>query len=208
MAGNNPNPVSVGFEDTAGPVTVSASKPLPVTTSSPSGTQDVNLTKVAGATVATGHGTAAGSLRVELPTDGTGIIAGVTTVTTVSTVSSVAATVLPTPTATAGLGIANVVSTALETGHVIKNAAGNLYGFTVTTTTAAGYVQIFNATSVPAAGSVTPIDAFYVGAFGSVSRTYNPPLVCSTGISIAFSASTTPFTKTDSATALISAQAV
>lgn len=38
----------------------------------PSGTQDVNLAQVAGATVATGAGTAAGSVRVELPTDGTG----------------------------------------------------------------------------------------------------------------------------------------
>lgn len=112
------------------------------------------------------------------------------------------------PSATAGFGIANVVSGSLETGHVIKNSAGNLYGVTVTTTTAAGYAQIFNSTTVPAAGAVTPIDAFYVGAFGSVSRQYNPPLVCSTGISIAFSASTTPFTKTDSATAFISGQAV
>lgn len=40
----------------------------------PGGTQDVNLTKVAGATVATGHGTAAGAIRVELPTDGTGVV--------------------------------------------------------------------------------------------------------------------------------------
>lgn len=40
----------------------------------PSGTQDVNLTKVAGASVATGHGTASGAIRVELPTDGTGVV--------------------------------------------------------------------------------------------------------------------------------------
>lgn len=33
---------------------------------------DVNLTQVAGASVQTGHGVAAGALRVELPTDGTG----------------------------------------------------------------------------------------------------------------------------------------
>lgn len=36
--------------------------------------QDVNLVEVAGASVATGHGTAAGALRVELPTDGTGVV--------------------------------------------------------------------------------------------------------------------------------------
>lgn len=205
MAGNNPNPVSVGFEAATGPTTVSSSNPLPVTLTSGATDQDVNLVGINGAAPVVGHGVAAAALRVELPTDGTGVIAGVTTVATVSAVTAIP---LPTPSAAAGLGIANVVSTALETGHVIKNGAGNLYGFTVTTTSAAGYAQVFNATSVPAAGAVTPIDAFYVGAFGSVSIKYDPPLVCSTGISIAFSASTTPFTKTDSATAFISGQAV
>lgn len=34
----------------------------------------VNITQVAGATVAQGHGTAATALRVELPTDGTGLV--------------------------------------------------------------------------------------------------------------------------------------
>lgn len=50
-------------------------------TTSPTGTQDVNLTQVAGVAVATGHGTAAGALRVELPTDGTGqvTVSGVAT---------------------------------------------------------------------------------------------------------------------------------
>jgi hypothetical protein len=34
----------------------------------------VNLSKVGGASVATGHGTASGAVRVELPTDGTGVV--------------------------------------------------------------------------------------------------------------------------------------
>lgn len=41
------------------------------------GTTDLvaaDITKVAGATVATGHGTASGAIRVELPTDGTGVV--------------------------------------------------------------------------------------------------------------------------------------
>lgn len=37
-------------------------------------TQNVNLAQVAGATVATGNGTAAGAIRVALPTDGTGVV--------------------------------------------------------------------------------------------------------------------------------------
>lgn len=48
----------------------------------------VNLKQVAGASVATGAGTAAGSIRVELPTDGTGVLAGVTTVTTLTGTTS------------------------------------------------------------------------------------------------------------------------
>lgn len=159
---------------------------LEVVISSGGTDQDVNIAAVAGVATPVGNGAAATALRV-----------------------AVADTYPPpTPASTAGLGIANVVSTALETGHVIKNSAGNLYGFTVTTTTVAGYAQIFNSTTVPAAGAVTPVDTFYVGAFGSVSRTYDPPLVCATGISIAFSSAVTPFTKTDSATAFISGQAV
>jgi len=39
-----------------------------------SGNQAVNLAQVAGASTATGNGTAAGSIRVALPTDGTGVV--------------------------------------------------------------------------------------------------------------------------------------
>lgn len=94
----------------------------------------------------------------------------------------------------------------METGHVLKNAAGNLYGVELQTTTAAGFLLIFNSTTVPAAGAVTPVASCYAGAFGTCALNFNPPLVLSTGISAAFSISATPFTKTDSATALISGQ--
>lgn len=40
----------------------------------PSGTQDINLKQVNGGAVDVGHGTAAGAQRVELPTDGTGVV--------------------------------------------------------------------------------------------------------------------------------------
>lgn len=110
------------------------------------------------------------------------------------------------PTSGAAAGIAAVVSSTLETGHVLKNAAGNLYGVEVVTTSVAGYLLVFNATAVPAAGAVTPVAACYAGAFGTCALNFMPPLVMSTGISVAFSASTTPFTKTDSATAFLSGQ--
>lgn len=42
--------------------------------SGPAGAVPVDLTEVNGSPVATGHGTASGALRVELPTDGTGVV--------------------------------------------------------------------------------------------------------------------------------------
>lgn len=185
------NPVTVHFVDTAPAVSqsvpVTAANPLPVVIAAGGADADVNLAAVGGTATAVGSGASSnGTQRVILATDSPGVV----------------------PSAAAGVGIANVNSSALATGQVIKNGAGNLYGFTVTTTSVAGYALVFNSTTVPASGAVTPIDAFYVGAFGSVSRTYDPPLVCSTGISIAFSSAVTPFTKTDSATAFISGQAV
>jgi heptaprenylglyceryl phosphate synthase len=110
------------------------------------------------------------------------------------------------PSASAAAGIAAVVSGSLETGHVLKAGAGNLYGVEVATTTVAGYLEVFNSTTVPAAGAVTPVAACYVAAFATCALNFSPPLVMSTGISAAFSASTTPFTKTDSATAFIAGQ--
>lgn len=189
------SPVTVGFIDT-GPtlsqrVPVTAANPLPVTIAAAGPDVDVNLAAVNGQTT-TAFNTGVvgtGTQRVTLATD-------------------VNAPVYVAPTAVAGAGITPVVSTALETGHVIKAGAGNLYGFCVVSTTAAGYVQVFNSTTVPAAGAVTPVLSGYIGAFGTLDIDFNPPLAFSTGISIAFSASTTPFTKTDSATAMITGWAV
>jgi hypothetical protein len=110
------------------------------------------------------------------------------------------------PTASSTAGIAAVVSGSLETGHVLKNAAGSLYSVEVATTSAAGYMLVFNSTTVPSAGAVTPVAVCYVPAFGTCALNFDPPLVLATGISVGFSIATTPFTKTDSATAFISGQ--
>lgn len=214
------NPVNVCYQDqtTLQPVEVTQATPLPVTISSGSTDQDVNLVGINGAAPVTGSGTATGALRVELPTNGTGQVtatgkgtAGAAD-TGVQTVQGIAAAVpvgiARSPVGTAALGIVPVVSTALETGHVIKASAGNLYGLNVTTTTAGGYVQIFNSTTVPAAGAVTPIKSYAIPAASTLVIGFDPPMQCSTGISVAFSIATTPFTKTDSATAFISADAV
>lgn len=59
----------VNDEGYAVPVTVTAN-PCPIG----GGTQSTNIAQVGGATVATGSGTAAGTIRVELPTNGTGVV--------------------------------------------------------------------------------------------------------------------------------------
>ncbi len=70
---NMTNPGNVLFTDSTGqPVDVSATKPLPVTLTTGGTDQDVNLVGINGVAPVTGAGTAAGALRVELPTDGTG----------------------------------------------------------------------------------------------------------------------------------------
>jgi len=112
------------------------------------------------------------------------------------------------PTSSTSASIKPVVSTALETGHVLKNAAGNLYGLNVSTTTAAGRVLIHDAAAVPGAGAVTPIRDYPIAAGQSIDLTFEPPLQCITGISVSFSTATTPFTQTNSATAFFSGQVV
>jgi hypothetical protein len=130
--------------------------------------------------------------------------AGVVTVQGITGGTPLPETAIPSSAAVAG--IAPVSSAALETGHVLKASAGNLYGVEVTTTGVAGYLEVFNSTTVPAAGAVTPVAHCYVVAFGTCGLQFTPPMVMATGISVAFSASTTPFTKTDSATAAFSGQ--
>ena len=111
-----------------------------------------------------------------------------------------------------GNGIAPVVSTVVETGHVIKASAGNLYDFNVsadsTLSAVAWAVMIFNSATVPAAGAVTPVKC-YLAPIGTtnISGAFPTPLYLATGISIAVSTGQTCFTKTDSAHGFISADA-
>lgn len=147
----------------------------------------IDLASVAGATVATGHGTAAGAIRVELPTDGTGILSLAP-----STVSTVA--------------ITPVVSSALEASHVLKASAGNLYRVAVTSGALGGYLLVFNATTAPGDGAVTPIlcRALPANASLEVDHAIIPDRY-STGITAVFS-TTGCFTKTASATATFDAE--
>lgn len=112
------------------------------------GTQDSNLIKIDGTAVATGHGTAAGALRVELPTDGTGRVTavpsgtqdtnltqvnGVATATGHGTASGAVRVELPTdgtgqvtivPSGTQSVNLLQLNGTAVVAGH--GTAAGAL----------------------------------------------------------------------------------
>lgn len=116
------------------------------------------------------------------------------------------------PSAASTAGVPSVQSSALETGHVIKASAGNLYSFNVsadsTLSSVAWAVLIFNSTTVPASGAVTPVKC-YLAPIGttSISGAFPMPLYLGTGISIAVSTGQTCFTKTDSAHGFISANA-
>lgn len=106
------------------------------------------------------------------------------------------------PTAGAAAGITPVVSAAVESGHVLKASAGNLYSVYATVSSTAGYLMVFNSTTVPADGAVTPLQCMQVPANSTTGLNFNPgPVeVYSTGISVAFS-TTGCFTKTANATA-------
>ena len=67
VAGKNPS-------NNLQPLGTDAAGNLLVTLNSSTVNQAVNLAQIAGVATATGHGTASGALRVELPSDGTGLV--------------------------------------------------------------------------------------------------------------------------------------
>lgn len=107
------------------------------------------------------------------------------------------------PTSSATFGIAPISSTALETNHVLKGSAGNLYSVCATIGATSGYLMVFDATTLPSNGSVTPKLWQYIPTLSATANTgclsYNgqPPAAFSTGIVVGFS-TTGPFTLTAS----------
>ncbi len=106
---------------------------------------------------------------------------------------------LPVTEVTTLAGITSVVSASLESSHVLKASAGNMYSVYVSNLTGgtSGLLEIFNATSAPTDGAVTPLDCAPFS--GGVAQIYNgnmPPSAYSTGIVAVISSSTTCFTKT------------
>jgi len=96
--------------------------------------------------------------------------------------------------------IAIAPSTAIESNHVFKASAGNLYRVALTNGASAGFLLVFNATTAPADGAVTPRICRAVQANGSVEVDHSgAPDYFDTGIVAVFS-TTGCLTKTASAT--------
>jgi hypothetical protein len=98
-------------------------------------------------------------------------------------------------------GLAVVSSTTTEDSHVLKNAPGVLYDFTVNSGGSALWIMLFDAIAKPANGSVLPAYAFQVPINTSLILTFGvTPWRFFTGCTIVAS-TTGPFTLTASATA-------
>lgn len=188
--------------DTSGNLRTDASVSIP-------GGLDVNLTGINGGAPVTGHGTATGALRIELPTDGTGKVglnAGTNGIGSL-TAGTAAIGSLTAGTAVIGkvgidaaqTGITPVVSASAEASHVLKASAGSLWGVYATNLTAtAGFLVVINATSAPGDGAITPLACVPLTANGVASINYmpGPPAAYSTGITAVVTSASTCFTKT------------
>lgn len=131
----------------------------------PGTTNGVSLAYLGANAVATGHGTAStGTLRVELPTDGTGTV---------------------TNNIGAAAGLSVISSTAYEASHVLKASAGTLVSLVgYNSKASAQFIQLYNSTTVPADTAV-PIYVFTVPATSNFSLDAPVGIPFTTGIAVA-----------------------
>jgi len=114
------------------------------------------------------------------------------------------------PSSASAVGIAPVVTASLESNHVIKASAGNLYDASITTGAVGGYFLGSNSTTAPTAGGGAIAPLFCVQAPANSTTSWsvagNPPMPFSTGITLVFS-TTGCLTNTASTTAFFSGRA-
>lgn len=126
-------------------------------------------------------------------------IASMTPIQNVSLPSTTLGGMAPTP----------ATQSAVQSCTVLKSSAGQLYSLSAAIGATTGYIMVFNATAAPGDGAVTPawppIRVVSDGTSGWASYSFPYPLTLGTGITVCFS-STGPFTKTASATAILSGQ--
>lgn len=121
-----------------------------VTANAGTGNFATNLAQVGGASTATGHGTASGSLRVELPTDGTGVVG-------LNAGSSLIGKVNPQPQTSGGLSAESLISAATTNATSVKASGGQVYSIYAHNTNASPrYLKLYNKASAPTVGTDTP----------------------------------------------------
>lgn len=107
------------------------------------------------------------------------------------------------PNSNINTSITPIISTSVESSHILKASAGNMYRVRITSGAVAGFLMLFNATSAPSDGAVTPQSCSIVPANSTVEIDHGGiPDRFAIGITAVFS-STGCFTKTASATAMI-----
>lgn len=133
----------------------------------------IDLASVAGATVATGNGTASGAIRVALPTDGTGVVGLIAGSAIVGKVGIDQTT----PGTTNAVSLAQIGGTTTATGNGVVGAgvqrvsiASDNTAFSVNATLQAGSAAIGNlASQYP--GGATPYTASATGTTGATTAT-------------------------------------
>lgn len=142
--------------------------------------QSVNMAQIGGSSTATGHGTASGSLRVELPTDGTGVVglnAGSNIIGKVGidqTTPGTTNAITPVPASNSGWTFAYQAGGLSSTKWQIKGSAGTLGGYInlINPNTATTYIQVFNKASANVTvGSTTPDFVIVLPGVASASAT-------------------------------------
>lgn len=125
---------------------------------------------------------------VAIPGDATnGLWVNVKTSATLTVTVSGTVTVTQTPATSGGLTISRTLSASGTNATLVKNAAGQVYGWYITNTNAAArFVKLYNSSSAPTAGSGTPVMTLLVpgGTSGSgvIAAEYTSGIAFSSGI--------------------------
>jgi len=159
---------------------------------SAAGAVAANIAQVAGATVAQGHGTAATAVRVELPTDGTGVI-GLNTGSNVvgkvgidQTTPGTTNAVQPVPGTSGGLFWSRTLSAASTNATNVKGSAGQLYILQATNTNASvRHLKLYNKATAPTVGTDTPFATFALPQNVPVGFSNDQGVAFGTGIGFA-----------------------
>lgn len=97
----------------------------------------------------------------------------------------------PSTSSTAGIAPLTTTGTSL----LVKNAAGNLYGYDATESTTAGFLAILNVAAVPAtSAAIAPLQCVAIPVSGTVHTRQDLPDRYSTGIVLLSTSSCTVYT--------------